>query len=142
MFRFVYINSRKQQTKRNETTKLFLKNLFIKRNETMISFEDFWRLLYEHGSRNYYKNETRTRWEALSEEQQQTLYDRISEKIRAGKYVDFNPLEAIHDNLPRTYRPFVEPINYAGKPLPRKGVFYFADYNGKRGLYTEEVVRA
>ena len=42
----------------------------------MISFEDFWQLLYEHGSRNYYKNETLTRWKELPPEQQQALYDR------------------------------------------------------------------
>ena len=108
----------------------------------MISFEDFWKLLYEHGSRNYYKNDTRECWDLLPPEKQQTLYDRISEKIRTGKFVDYNPLEAIHDNLPRTNIPHAAPTNYAGKQLPRTGEFYFADYNGQRGLYKREDVEA
>lgn len=108
----------------------------------MISFEDFWQLLYEHGSRNYYKNETLTRWKELPPEQQQALYDRISEKIRAGKYVDYNPLEAIHDNLQRTGRALPEIINYFGKPLRRGVNYYIAWYNGDKGLFTEDVVKA
>ncbi len=109
----------------------------------MISFEDFWQLLYEHGSRNYYKNDTLIRWNELSAEQQQTLYNRISEKIRMGKFVAYNPLEAIHDNLQRGSRLILQsPTNYAGKSLPRTGEFYFADYNGKRGLYKREDVEA
>ncbi len=109
----------------------------------MISFEDFWQLLYEHGSRNYYKNDTLTRWNELSAEQQQTLYERISEKIRTGKFVDYNPLEAIHDNLQRTYRALLPPpTNYAGKALPRGGEYYLAEYNGQRGLYKAEDVKA
>ena len=109
----------------------------------MISFEDFWQLLYDHGSRNYYKNDTMARWNELPAEQQQSLYNRISEKIRAGKFVDYNPLEAIHDNLQRTNRPFLPPpTNYAGKPLPRGYEFYFAVYNGQRGLYKAEDVQS
>ena len=108
----------------------------------MISFEDFWQLLYDHGSRNYYKNDTLICWNGLSAEQQQSLYNRISEKIRAGKFVDYNPLEAIHDNLQRIYIPLQPPTNYAGKPLPRGCDFYFADYNGQRGLYKAEDVKA
>ena len=102
----------------------------------MITFEEFWQLLYDHGSRNYYKNDTLARWNELSPNQQQTLYNRISDKIRTGKYVDYNPLEAIHDNLTRAPRPLSEPTNYNGvrsfpdEPLVR------AIYNGTGGLYT------
>ena len=143
-FRLYKLTKTTNEKKRKETKQRnFLKNQSFKRNETMISFEDFWQLLYDHGSRNYYKNETLARWNELSAEQQQTLYERISEKIRNGKFVDYNPLEAIHDNLQRTNRPLLQPpTNYAGKPLPRGFEFYLAEYNGQRGLYKAEDVKA
>lgn len=67
----------------------------------MVSFEQFWQLLYDHGSRNYYQNDAYVRWNELTPEQQQQLYDRIKGKIEQGKYVDYIPTLAIHDNLPR-----------------------------------------
>ena len=66
----------------------------------MITFEEFWQLLYDHGSRNYYKNDTWARWNELTPEQQQALYNTINTKIRTGKFVDYNPLEAIHNAEP------------------------------------------
>ena len=106
----------------------------------MINFEDFWQLLYEHGSRNYYKNATLERWNELSAEQQQTLYERIKEKIRTGKFVDYNPLEAIHDNLQRTCRPLAEPTNYNGSYKYLKEVqvtpLVSAPYKGVFGIYS------
>ena len=78
----------------------------------MVSFEQFWQLLYEHGSRNYYKNETFVLWEQLSPDTQQKLYDTIEKKIRAGKYVDFIPMEAIHDNMPRKRTLYRQTLTY------------------------------
>ena len=102
----------------------------------MITFEEFWQLLYDHGSRNYYKNDTLARWNELTPNQQQTLYNRISDKIRTGKYVDYNPLEAIHDNLTRAPRPLVEPTNYNGaRSFPNEPLVR-AIYNGTGGIYT------
>lgn len=103
----------------------------------MINFEDFWQLLYEHGSRNYYQNATLERWNELSAEQQQTLYERIKEKIRTGKFVDYNPLEAIHDNLQRTRRPLAEPTNYNGARSMPDEPLVRAIYNGIGGIYTQ-----
>ena len=113
----------------------------------MITFEQFWQLLYDHGSRNYYKNDTIIAWEALPPDIQQKLYDRISEKIRAGKYVDFNPLEAIHDNLPRKAAlPPSMPTNYNGSRdfdrMVATGRLCTAEYNGQVGIYTIEDVTA
>ena len=78
----------------------------------MVSFEQFWQLLYEHGSRNYHMNAAYVRWNELTPEQQQQLYERIKCKIEQGKYVDYNPLEAIHDNLPRRVLPRTQTLSY------------------------------
>ena len=98
----------------------------------MITFEEFWQLLYDHGSRNYYKNDTWARWNELTPKQQQALYNTINTKIRTGKFVDYNPLEAIHDNLTRKNRPTGEPTNYNGEQLAK--YILQAWYNSRRKL--------
>ena len=133
MFRFVLYKTHKttNEKKRNEAKQrnFLIINLL---NETMITFEEFWQLLYDHGSRNYYKNDTWARWNELTLEQQQTLYNTISTKIRTGKFVDYNPLEAIHDNLTRKNRPTGEPTNYNGEQLAK--YILQAWYNSRRKL--------
>ena len=101
----------------------------------MITFEEFWQLLYDHGSRNYYKNDTWARWNELTPKQQQALYNTINTKIRTGKFVDYNPLEAIHDNLTRKSRPTGEPTNYNGaRSFPNEPLV--------RAIYTNQPVQS
>ena len=78
----------------------------------MATFEDFWRLLYNHGSSPRYKDETIITWDGLTPEQQQRLYDNIKLKIEQGKFVDYNPKYAIHDNLPRRILPRTQTLSY------------------------------
>lgn len=79
----------------------------------MEKFEEFWQMLEEHGVIAYLKGETAIVWEALTTDQQQHLLTKIRSKINAGKYVDYNPLRAIKDNLPR---------------LPKQQIMSFNDY--------------
>jgi hypothetical protein len=84
-------------------------------------------------------------WDGFSPAKQQEVYARIHGKLERGEFVHENPLFAIEDNsrAPRQPRTFLQPpMNYAGKQLPRTGEFYFADYNGQRGLYKREDVEA
>ena len=66
-----------------------------------MSFNVFWQLLYDHGSSNYYKHDCFQIWQSLTPEQQQQLYKNIAQRLQDGLFVNYNPLEAIHDNLPR-----------------------------------------
>ena len=88
----------------------------------MEKFEKFWQMLEEHGVIAYMKGEAACAWDALTTEQQQHLLERIRSKIDAGKYVDYNPLRAIKDNLPR---------------LPKQQKLSFNDYYARYGT-TEE----
>ena len=66
----------------------------------MATFNDLWQLLYDHGSSNYYKCHCNHLWDSLAPERRQLLYDKIASKLQLGKFVHFNPLDAMHDNLP------------------------------------------
>ena len=78
----------------------------------MVTFEQFWQLLYDHGSSNYYQNEVYSRWSSLTPDHQQQLFDRIRQKIADGRFVSYNPLEAVHDNLPRCAKVRKQTLSY------------------------------
>lgn len=67
----------------------------------MATFDELWQLLYDNGSSNYYKHDCFVIWNELTTQQREKLYSNIAGRIRDGKYVAYNPLNAIHDNLPR-----------------------------------------
>ena len=67
----------------------------------MVTFNEFWQMLRDNGSSNYYQNEVYVRWERLAPEAQQKLYKNIRKRLDEGRFVNYNPLEAMHDNMPR-----------------------------------------
>ena len=103
----------------------------------MVTFTDLWRLLYDHGSSNYYKHDCNQIFESLEPARRQRLYDNIDGKLRAGKFVSFNPLEAIHDNMPRKLQPKAnEPTNYNGARSFPDEPLVIAKYGNAAGIYT------
>ena len=104
----------------------------------MLTFDLFWQQLYDHGASLYHKHDCFDLWATLTPDQQQQLHDTIAAKLRDRRFVDYNPLRAMRDNL-RQPMPQA-PTNYYGRPLPRGFTFYRADYNGSHGLYTEQDV--
>lgn len=79
----------------------------------MVTFEQFWQLLYDHGSSNWYQNELYAQWSRLTPDHQQQLFDRIRQKIADGRFVSYNPLEAFHDNLPRRAKVRTHTLSYS-----------------------------
>ena len=106
----------------------------------MYSFDQLWQMLYDHGASLYHRHDCFELWESLGTEQREALYATIAGKLREGRFVDYNPLRAMRDNLRLPRLP--TPRNYNGKPLPRGMTFYHADYKGQRGLYAEQDVMA
>ena len=70
----------------------------------METFKFIWELLNTHGVVPSKKAEAATLWATFSIEQQREIYRRIRDKIRRGKFVDYNPANAIRDNVPRAPR--------------------------------------
>ena len=40
-------------------------------------------------------------WETLTERQQQQIYDTIRSKLQVGKFVHYDPVKAIQENVPK-----------------------------------------
>ena len=40
-------------------------------------------------------------WESLNEQQQQHIYHTIRNKLQAGKFVHYDPVKAVQENIPR-----------------------------------------
>ena len=103
----------------------------------MPTFNDLWQLLYDNGSSNYYKHDCYMLWNELDQQQQQRLYNNILQKLQNGKYVDFNPLAAMHDNKPRRVQPRTDTLSYDEyyrtfrTTLPKDGWQMRKDANGK-----------
>ena len=78
----------------------------------MVTFDQLWQLLYDHGSSNYFKHDCNELWNELTTQQREKLYSNIAGRIRDGKYVAYNPLNAIHDNLPRRVMTRTQTLSY------------------------------
>ena len=67
----------------------------------MVTFEEIWRVLYEHGASSRKEEGTRRYWETLSPEQQERAFTTISSKLKEGKFVQYDPIRAIKENTPK-----------------------------------------
>jgi hypothetical protein len=71
----------------------------------MSSFDFLWQLLDEHGVIPNLKAEALQLWNTFTLEERRAIYRAIREKLRAGKFVNFNPVKAIRDNAPKNQLP-------------------------------------
>ena len=73
-----------------------------------MDFQSFWSLIENHGSvAGFYKAECADMWRNFSPEQQEAIVRAIDFKLRTGRFVHFNPVMAIKDNLPKPPRRIV-----------------------------------
>lgn len=67
-----------------------------------MDFQKFWLLVGTRGRvAHFYQSECEHLWSTFSPEQQQAIYDAVNEKLQAGKFVHYNPANAIRDNIPK-----------------------------------------
>ena len=64
-----------------------------------MEFYLIWNLLYEHGASAKKEEGTRRFWETLTPEQQSQVFNTISTKLKEDKFVQFDPIRAIKENL-------------------------------------------
>ena len=108
----------------------------------MPTFDQLWQLFLDRGALATRRDETANLWNTYSTEQQQRIFNTITAKLNQGRFVHFNPCQAIRENARKSQTSLAAPTNYFGRPLPRGVTFYRADYQSVRGLYTEQDVRA
>ncbi len=104
----------------------------------MKTFIEIWELL---SPKVEYANRRRAcyeLWCRLTEEQQDSLYKRISDKLSKGKFVDYNPLYALKNNSLRPQQTLSFADYYAryGTTEPRDG-WQMANPTGQQVIYVK-----
>ena len=64
-------------------------------------FDYLWDLLYEHGAVESQKGAAEMAWDRYTIEKQRLIYQAIRDKLREGRFVQYNPVRAILENAPR-----------------------------------------
>ena len=77
----------------------------------MNSFDFLWKLLNEHGVIERYKGDCFDLWNTLTLNQQRATYRSIRDKIRVGQFVNYHPVKAVRDNIPKP--PKYKVLSYA-----------------------------
>ena len=93
-------------------------HLFLK----LMDFESLWQLLYDHGASGRKKEGTEHFWNTLTPQQQEQVFTTISTKLQEDKFVQYDPIRAIKENIIRR----------------KRQVLSYADYYTRYGT-TEEV---
>ena len=97
-----------------------------------------WQKLYANGASSKQEEGTRRYWVTLSSEDKQRVFTTITKKLDEGKFVWYDPIRAIQENLRCNGKQTQSgPTDYNGRKLPKAPVFS-AKYNGKWGMYTQE----
>ena len=97
-----------------------------------------WQKLYANGASSKQEEGTRRYWVTLTPEQQESVFTAITQKLEKGKFVWYDPIRAIQENLRRKGKQAQSgPTDYNHRALPDVPVFS-AKYNGEWGMYTQE----
>ena len=71
----------------------------------MSTFDHLWLLLGNHGGiADFFKEEASRVWSGYTLEQQREIYRAIRDKLSAGKFVHYNPVQALRENAPKERR--------------------------------------
>ena len=67
----------------------------------MTSFDHLWQLLDSHGVIENKRADCARYWDTFSLEEQRAIYCSIRSNIQAGRFVNYNPVKAVRDNVPK-----------------------------------------
>ena len=97
-------------------------------------FETVWQALVENGSSKRNHDATERFWNTLTPRQQSAVHRSIPQKVKEGKFVQYDPIRAIKENARLHQLP--EPTNYNGRRLKPGFQYVIARYKGSFGTYT------
>ena len=66
-----------------------------------MDFNSLWQLLYDHGASAKKEEGTRRFWDTLTPQQQEQAFTTITTKLKEDKFVQYDPIRAIKENLPK-----------------------------------------
>lgn len=101
-------------------------------------FETVWQALVEHGSSRKNEEVVRRFWNTLSPKQKETALNNIPRKVRAGDFVQYDPIRAIRENIRSYLLPEPEDLNRTPKykTLEPTTPLVSASYHDVFGIYT------
>ena len=99
-------------------------------------FETVWQALVENGTSKRNHDATERFWNTLTPKQQELVYANIPQKVKEGKFVQYDPIRAIKENARQYQLP--EPTNYNGRTLKPGVQYVIAKYKESYGTYTLE----
>ena len=102
-------------------------------------FETVWQALVENGTSKRNHDATERFWNTLTQKQKDVVYKNIPKKVKEGKFVQYDPIRAIKENI-RSYQ-IQEPVNYNGRRLKPGVQYVIAKYKGGYGTYSLEEAR-
>ena len=73
----------------------------------MSSFDFLWQLLESHGVIPNKRTEAAELWNKYDLQQQRYIYRSIRDRLRAGKFVNYNPVLAIKANAPKAKKSII-----------------------------------
>ena len=109
----------------------------------MVSFEQIWQALYEHGASQKQQEGTQRFWCTLTAEQQERAFTTITRKLKDGKFVWYDPIRAIKEALRRPETNEKRQMSYAdyyaryGTTEPRDG-WQMANPTGQKVIYVKK----
>ena len=66
-----------------------------------MDFNVIWQILVNRGRvAHFYKEECQFLWNQFTPEQQKQIFEAIERKVNSGRFVHYNPVNAIRDNIP------------------------------------------
>ena len=105
----------------------------------MFTFDDLWKLLYDHGATDKKKGDCAQLWDSLTPQQQQQLVATISNKLQQDKFVHYDPLRAMRENIHKAQKLVLTYAEYYAKygtTLERDG-WKMANPTGQRVIYVK-----
>ena len=109
----------------------------------MDEFEATWQALYENGSSGKNRDATKRFWDSLTPAQQHLAFENITRKAKEGKFIQYDPIRAIRENI-RAHQA-VEPVNLnqsaRGGVMLNAGTAEIALYKESWGVYSHEDIK-
>lgn len=106
-------------------------------------FEATWQALYENGSSRRNKEATKRHWDSLTPVQRHQAFVNITRKAQEGKFLQYDPIRAINENIRRYQALGPTNLNRTAKggSMLSSGQAEIAFYNGSWGVYSQEDIK-
>lgn len=103
-------------------------------------FNSLWVMLYDHGASAKKEEGTRRYWATLTPQQQRQVFTTISTKLQEDKFVQYDPIRAIKENLQPSRRQVLSYADYYAKygtTEPRDG-WHMTNPTGNKVIYVKQ----